>query len=140
MRFAVIGDIHSNLAALESVLNHIKGNNVDFIVSTGDLVGYAPFPNEVIDLIRSSHIMSIQGNYDKAIGNKELICGCDYTDSKMIELASQSVQFTNRAISEENRKYLKNLPQQIIFNGGSFEVIVVHGSPEKSMNIYMKTR
>jgi hypothetical protein len=45
MRFAVIGDIHSNLAALESVLIDIENKNVDFILCTGDLVGYAPFPN-----------------------------------------------------------------------------------------------
>ncbi len=74
MGFAVIGDIHSNFQALESVLNRIKEDNVDFIISTGDLVGYAPFPNEVINLIRSNYIVSIQGNYDKAIGNKDSLC------------------------------------------------------------------
>lgn len=136
MRFAVIGDIHSNLPALESVIEDINRNNVDFIVSTGDLVGYAPFPNEVIDLMRSYHIISIQGNYDKAIGNKELLCGCDYQDSKMLELASLSVQFTNQAINDENRKYLKYLPEQIIIKTGDFEIMVVHGSPRK-INEYL---
>jgi Icc-related predicted phosphoesterase len=115
MRFAVIGDIHSNLPALEAVLNRIKDDNVDFIASTGDLVGYAPFPNEVIDLIRSNHIVSIQGNYDKAVGNKELICGCDYSEPRQLELASLSIQFTNRTINvkigdtlnfSRNRRYL----------------------------------
>lgn len=47
MRFAVIGDVHSNKFALESVLMDIAERNVDFIVSTGDLIGYLPFPNEV---------------------------------------------------------------------------------------------
>jgi putative phosphoesterase len=136
LRFVIIGDIHSNLPALESVLNRVQQDNVDFIISTGDLVGYAPFPNEVINLIRINHIISIQGNYDKAIGNKELICGCDYTDPKLIELAGMSVQFTNQAISDENRKYLKNLPKQLILNSDPFEAIVVHGSPRK-INEYL---
>jgi predicted phosphodiesterase len=118
MRFAVIGDIHSNLPALEAVLNRIKDDNVDFIASTGDLVGYAPFPNEVIDLIRSNHIVSIQGNYDKAVGNKELICGCDYSEPRQLELASLSIQFTNRTINDQNRRYLKFLPQQAVFTIG----------------------
>lgn len=136
MRFVVIGDIHSNFAALESVLECIQKDNIDFIISTGDLVGYAPFPNEVIDLMRANHVVSIQGNYDKAIGNKELICGCDYTDPRMLELASLSVQYTNQAINEENRKFLKFLPQQVILNVGLFEIIVVHGSPRK-INEYL---
>ncbi len=136
MRFAVIGDIHSNLPALESVLSRIQQAGVDFIVSTGDLVGYATFPNEVIDLIRCNHIVSIQGNYDKAIGNQELICGCGYTDLKMLELASRSVQFTNQTISDTNRKYLKYLPQQAILKMGQFEITVVHGSPRK-INEYL---
>ncbi len=136
MRFAVIGDIHSNLPALESVLSRIQQDGVDFIISTGDLVGYAPFPNEVINVIRTKNILSIQGNYDKAVGNKELICGCDYADPKMLELASLSVQFTNQSISNENRRYLKNLPQQATFKIGQFEMLVIHGSPRK-INEYL---
>lgn len=67
MRFAVIGDIHSNIYALESVIEDIREKKVDFIVSTGDLVGYLPFPNEVIELIRKERVVAIQGNHDQAI-------------------------------------------------------------------------
>ncbi|HEX3045728.1 MAG TPA: metallophosphoesterase family protein [Bacillota bacterium] len=136
MRFAVIGDIHSNLPALAAVLNRIQQDEVDFIISTGDLVGYATFPNEVINLIRTNHIVSIQGNYDKAIGNKELVCGCDYTDEKALQWAGLSVRFTNQAITDQNRRYLKNLPQKAIFTIDPYEILVVHGSPRK-INEYL---
>lgn len=89
MRFAVIGDIHSNIYALESVVQDIKNRDIDFILCTGDMVGYAPFPNEVIDLIRKSNVLSIQGNYDKAIGNSESVCGCDYKDERQLEMAGK---------------------------------------------------
>ncbi len=49
MRLAVISDVHSNVYALEAVLEDIKGRGVEKIVCAGDLVGYAPFPNEVIE-------------------------------------------------------------------------------------------
>lgn len=131
MRFAVIGDIHSNLIALDTVLLDITLRNVDFILCTGDNVGYSPYPNEVIDRLRSNHILSIQGNYDKAIGNRELVCGCDYTEPWLQELAAQSMAFTGGAISDGNREYLKNLPKELRLKSDGLSVLVVHGSPRR---------
>lgn len=136
MKFAVIGDIHSNVYALESVLEDIKKKDVDFILSTGDMVGYAPFPNEVIDLIRKNNILSIQGNYDKAIGNSELVCGCDYKDEKQLEMASMSVMFTNMTVTDKNREYLRTLPAELKLKAEELEILVVHGSPRK-INEYL---
>ena len=53
MKIAVISDIHSNIYALNEVLEDIKNKNVDIIVCTGDLVGYGTRPNEVIETLRS---------------------------------------------------------------------------------------
>lgn len=131
MRFAVIGDIHSNLVALTSVINDIEDRNVDFILCTGDNVGYSPYPNEVIKLLKQNNVVSIQGNYDKAIGNRELICGCDYKEQHMIELAELSVAFTNSTISEKNREYLRNLPKELVMHCGEFSFLIVHGSPRR---------
>lgn len=136
MRFAVIGDIHSNIYALESIIEDIKGRDVDFTLCTGDMVGYAPFPNEVIDLIRKSNILSIQGNYDKAIGNSELVCGCDYNDEKQLEMAGMSVMFTNMTVSDKNREYLRTLPGELRLKAEDLEILMVHGSPRK-INEYL---
>jgi len=132
MKFAAIGDIHSNVEALQAVLQDIDSRQVDFIMSTGDLVGYFPYPNEVIDLLRKRHILSIQGNYDYAIGNNEVVCGCDYTDDKQLELAGLSMLYTNSVITEENRQYLKNLPQFVTLTLDGMKALVVHGSPRRT--------
>ena len=47
MRIAVISDIHSNIYALDKVIEDIKSKNVDMVVCTGDLVGYGTRPNEL---------------------------------------------------------------------------------------------
>ena len=53
MKYALISDIHSNLPALEAVLEDIDGgDDVDAVYHLGDLVGYAPWPDEVAALIR----------------------------------------------------------------------------------------
>lgn len=69
MRIAVIRDIHSNHYALREVLADIDNRSIDTIICTGDLVGYLPFPNEVIDIIREHKILTIKGNHDAYISN-----------------------------------------------------------------------
>lgn len=132
MRFAVIGDIHSNIHALKSVIEDIKAKDVDFILCTGDMVGYAPYPNEVIDLVRKNSVLSIQGNYDKAIGNSESVCGCDYNDEKQLEMAGLSVMFTNMTVTEKNRTYLKELPTELRMKAEGLQILMVHGSHRKN--------
>ena len=58
---AVISDVHANLPALEAVLADAEERGVMVVLNAGDTVGYGPFPNEVVSLIRSRHILSVMG-------------------------------------------------------------------------------
>jgi hypothetical protein len=53
MRPAIFSDIHANLPAVQAVLEDIRHQHVDGLYCLGDLVGCAPFPNEVIARIRA---------------------------------------------------------------------------------------
>ena len=64
MKVAIISDIHANVIALKAVLKDIEEQQVDSVYCVGDLVGYAPFPNEVIDLIKEKNIPTVMGNYE----------------------------------------------------------------------------
>lgn len=130
MKIAVIGDIHGNKYALESVLEHIEKNDVDFIVSTGDLVGYMPYPNEVINLIRKHKILVVQGNHDKVIAESKKISLEEINNMTSLEIQKNaSAAFTNWCISDENRKFLENLSSKLILECGDRKLIIVHGSP-----------
>ncbi|WP_461204827.1 metallophosphoesterase family protein [Clostridium sp. DL1XJH146] len=129
MRFAIIGDIHSNKFALDSVFKDINDKKVDFIISTGDLVGYLAFPNEVIEMMREHKVLVVQGNHDKRIGDSEKV------NNDIINVMSEeeiqkkaSLVFTNWIISDDNRRYLKNLPTRLKLVCGKLEILVVHGS------------
>ena len=61
MKHAVISCLHANLAAVKAVLNDIDQKGISDITCLGDLVGYGPQPNEVVDLIRERAIASCQG-------------------------------------------------------------------------------
>lgn len=137
MRIAVISDIHSNIYALEEVLNDIENRNIDLTICTGDLVGYATRPNEVIETIKKNNILTIMGNYDDAIGNLKVVCGCDYKDPKDAEKAGLSMNFTSKNTSYENKLYLRNLPKEATLTFNNKTLRFVHGST-RIMNEYLK--
>ncbi len=64
MHTAVISDIHGNLPALEAVLDHIDGQNVDRIICLGDILGYGPYPVECVDIVAERCEWSLMGNHD----------------------------------------------------------------------------
>lgn len=130
MRFAVIGDIHGNIYALEAVYEDIKNKNIDFVISTGDLVGYMMYPNEVIEFLKKNKIASIQGNHDKFIakGNKIQDIS-DFSQDEVQKNASEI--YTNYVLKDENREFLRNLPEEIRIRKNNFNVLIVHGSPRK---------
>lgn len=137
MKIAVISDIHSNIYALDSVLADIETKDVDMIVCTGDLVGYGTRPNEVIQTLKKNKILTIMGNYDDAIGNLKIVCGCDYPDPKDAEKAGLSMHFTGQTTKVENKEYLRNLPKELIFNFNKKTIRFVHGST-RLINEYLK--
>jgi predicted phosphodiesterase len=64
MKYALISDVHSNLPALEAVFADIDArDDVGAVYHLGDLVGYAPWPNEAVALTRERGVPGIAGNY-----------------------------------------------------------------------------
>jgi predicted phosphodiesterase len=110
MRIALVSDIHANLPALEAVFADIDHAGVDVTFHLGDLVGYAPWPNEVIDLIRAKGIAGVAGNYDSTVGMNYKHCGCRYEDARQEELSHLSFEWTKKHSSEAAKRWLRGLP------------------------------
>ena len=136
MRIAVIADIHSNLFSLNEILLDIDNKNVDLILCMGDLVGYSTYPNEVIDTIRENRILIIKGNYDEAVGEELMVCGCDYPDPKDMENAGISLNWTIDETREDNKEFLKSLPMEVKMSFEGKTIKFVHGSPRR-INEYL---
>ncbi len=136
MRIAVFSDVHSNSPALEAVLNDIITQRVDQVYCLGDLVGYAPFPNEVIELIRREGIPTIMGNYDDGVGFDREECGCAYRDPEEKRLGEISFQWTKAHVTPENKAFLRTLHKEIRFAADDKRFLLVHGSPRR-INEYL---
>lgn len=140
MKIALFSDIHANIDALNPVLEDIYSRNPDVVYCLGDLVGYAPYPNEVIETIREKGIPVIAGNYDQGVGLKSDDCGCAYKTEEDEARGVESIKYTNDIISEENRAYLRSLPAhfrvEFGVNTDPYNLLLVHGSPRK-INEYL---
>ena len=136
MRIAIFGDIHGNIAALDAVLLDIAAQKPDRVYCLGDLVGYAPFPNEVTERIRREEIPTVMGNYDDGVGFDRDECGCAYKEPLDQELGQQSLEWTKAHTTAENKSFLRSLHPEIRFTDGTTRILLVHGSPRR-MNEYL---
>ena len=130
MRYAIIADIHSNLAALTSVLDDIEHRGgADEIWCLGDIVGYGPDPCECLAITRRTTDICVAGNHDWAvIGGKN-----DIDISEFNPDAAYADQWTAQQLSGEDMEYLSNLP--LIIEKGDFTL--VHGSPREPVREYL---
>ncbi|MBT8397866.1 MAG: metallophosphoesterase, partial [Gemmatimonadetes bacterium] len=100
----------------------------------GDLVGYAPWPNEVPAVLVAQGVQGVAGNYDSTVATRYNHCGCSYEDPKDIELAHLSFSWTLDHVSDETREYLGALPFRLDLRpwGGHLTaptIILIHGNP-----------
>ena len=111
MRYAIISDIHANLPALRAVLADIdQRRDVGAIYHLGDLTGYAPWPNEVVTLLRERGIQGIAGNYDSTLATDYKHCGCRAETARDEELSHLSYEWTRTHATPETKNYLGSLP------------------------------
>jgi len=136
LRLAIFSDIHGNIEALKEVFKDIGRENVDEIYCLGDLVGYGPHPNQVINLIRELNIETVMGNYDRGVGFDLDDCGCAYKTEEEKRLGDKSIKWTRQEVTESNKYFLRNLKENIRLRVERQEILLVHGSPRK-INQYL---
>jgi predicted phosphodiesterase len=134
VKYALISDIHGNLPALEAVLADIdRRGDLGGVYHLGDLVGYAPWPDEVVAALRDRAIPGVAGNYDSTTATDHEHCGCRYEDPRQEELSHLSYAWTRAHASDETKRWLGALPFRIDVRplGGHSagpRLILVHGN------------
>lgn len=103
MRYAIISDLHSNLDALEKVLEDIKKQKVDRHLCLGDIIGYGAQPKECLEVVRDLKCLTVAGNHDWAALGKTNI---DYFNA----YAKEATLWTREQLSDEEVQYIDALP------------------------------
>lgn len=126
-KIGLIADIHANLPALKAVLEDMP--ETDKIICAGDIVGYGPQPNKVVELTRSKKITTSNGNHDYAIANEKF--------GMLGELGKKAAKWTFRELTEENLSYLKKLEKRISLDENGYEIFIAHGTPRSPLKEYL---
>lgn len=102
MKYAILGDIHANLPALEAVLADTEKQKVTHYACLGDVVGYNADPSACLKLIRALNCPVVRGNHDHYCSHAESL-------ESFHPLAATVVDWTRKQLSDEEQAYLRNL-------------------------------
>ena len=117
MRYLILSDIHANATALDAALATADGR-WDRVACLGDLVGYGPDPNEVVERIRALDSAAIRGNHDRA--------GSGLADAEDFNpIARAAALWTRDQLRPENLAYLRDLPPGPVQVNG---ISLIHGA------------
>jgi diadenosine tetraphosphatase ApaH/serine/threonine PP2A family protein phosphatase len=118
VRVAAISDIHSNLPALEAVLEAIDDAGVEEIWCLGDVIGYGAEPDECADLARERCDLCLVGNHDLAVlGVLDI--------ASFSEAAAAAVAWTRENVAERTLEMLRELEP----SGEREGIAAFHASP-----------
>ena len=121
MRYVVLTDIHANQVALDACLAHAGVRGYDRALVLGDVVGYGPDPNAVVECIQGLQPAAIvRGNHDK------VACGLDQADG-FNPVAKSAARWTLGVLRPACREWLRALPAGPTVVDDLVEIC--HGSP-----------
>jgi putative phosphoesterase len=129
MKLIVLGDIHGNLPALEVALREARAEGYDVICHTGDLVGFAPFPDETVERIKAERIPGVRGNIDDALsGDPETFSSCAIDPEGRV-FEEKAYAWTLERTGKLTGHFLGNLPFEQRIDAGGRSAVVVHATP-----------
>lgn len=104
MKVGILGDIHANLEALNACLRRlVQDEGCDYVMATGDIVGYGPQPKECIERLIDLGIQSVRGNHDEyTLQNTPLF--------SINPHARYVIEWTREELDEKHMEYLRKLP------------------------------
>lgn len=132
IEIAIISDIHGNLPALNIVLKDIEKRSINQMYCLGDLVDFAPWGNEVIEVIKAIKIPCLLGNHDERIAfNLPVIPIAHHDEHETLQRVT-AINHSKNTITEANKLWLSQLPYnvelQYKIKGSYKKILLVHAS------------
>ena len=129
MLVGLIADVHGNLRGLEAALLAVSQRGCSEVVCAGDLVGYYPNVNEVIELVRETGVKCVMGNHDAAAVGKLAMTAEQWK--------SCNLDSAREVLNDSNRIWLAALPTTLDISLAGKDVKVTHGSPWNPLSEYV---
>ena len=128
---ALVGGPYGNDRALLAVLDDATRRGAARIFCLGDLGGFGPHPERILPLLDEFEVTILAGNYDLALAERLLDCGCGYTHPEDNRFARLAYAYTSRRTTDAERARLGALPRHIRFSREGVRYLLCHGSPRR---------
>ncbi|SLM31581.1 conserved hypothetical protein [Desulfamplus magnetovallimortis] len=123
---AIISDIHSNLEALDAVLDDIDNAGINNVISLGDQIGYGADPEAVIQRLIERKVICTLGNHELALIDDRYL-------KRFNKEAALTIDMHRNRLSSDSMKFISEMPRLIVSHGGRF----LHGTPPDSITEYV---
>lgn len=133
MKIGVISDIHSNIYALDAVLNEFDKVIIDKIICCGDIIGIGPHPEDVVQKLiqRKDMLIAVQGNHEKYLlnGLPENV----HDDKRSMEPEEKkNHKWIHKNLSENSIKFINNLQISNTIQIENKKIYIIHYPLTKS--------
>ena len=131
MKILLISDVHSNLDALDHILETVPFDQALFI---GDAVDYGPYPFEVYSRLKQIHAVRVLGNHDAAAA-----FGIDCKSSPTMYEASviTRARITLPRMPKRALQALGKAERRMDLDYGGLRIRILHASPADELFHYM---
>ena len=120
MRYALVSDIHANLPAWNAVLADIAAQKIRRIICLGDVVGYGPQPEAVLESVYRHVDYFVMGNHDAVVAGR-------MSDDSFNDLAKAMIRWTAARLPVKARAFLAEQP--LVLEAKTF--VCAHGSLDR---------
>lgn len=128
---AFVGGPYGNDRALRAVLEDARRRGAARIFCLGDLGGFGAHPERMLPILDEFEAITLAGNYDIALAERQADCGCGYTHPDDNRFARLAYAYTSRRVGDDDRARLASLPRHIRFARGGARYLLCHGSPRR---------
>lgn len=133
MKIGLLGDIHGNAFALETVLNSAEKHSVEKLLITGDFVGYYFQPKKVLDLLSNWDYKAVKGNHEV------MLCRSRLDSEYLLDIDSRygsGVRTALEELTEDELDKLCSFPHPLSITLDNRQILLCHGSPH-DIDVYL---
>ena len=120
VKIAVIAGIPANLAALEAVIRDAERRGITVFLNAGNTLGFGVFPNEVVQRLYSKNTLSVLGNYDLEVLDKNKIEGPE----------KFRLEYARRTLTKSFETYLRAMHSKIELEIAHKKLLMIYEIPE----------
>ena len=136
MRVALLSDMHGNAVAFRAALADVERQDVDLIVSLGDVAQGGPQPKECSDILRELGCRCVNGNSDDFLLTLDL--GAEpIEDDEQRERLLAVGRWSREQLGEEGLEFLRGFEPTVELEVGKVSLICCHATPGSNEDVIL---